>query len=225
MLNSCSKNFFDVSKLPEQDDAFHKPSDDRPLDDHMPGYSPAWTLTTRSTTSDTVCSSRQNQSAGLLQFNPNHYRITQTLVTELMGLLQQTMQPPADMQVSDEKCDEKCRNTEDSCGGYDVEGRQDVYSIYDTGLSRGENMHDDGDSSVSSSIVIPSPPETTSWTSPGLSKAIDQDDKTNPFAPSEIVAHIYQFIGTLNAYWQYLINSIGLFEPKEDKYDRKDLDL
>ncbi|CAG7557419.1 unnamed protein product [Fusarium equiseti] len=133
--------------------------------------------------------------------------------------------PPADMQVSDEKCDEVCRDTGDSCGGYDVEGRQNVYSIYDTGLSRDKDMHDDEDISTSSSTVVPSPAEATTWTSPGLSKAIDQDDKTDTFATSEVVAHIYQFTGTLNAYWQYLINHIGWYEPKEDKYDRKDLDL
>ena len=135
------------------------------------------------------------------------------------------VQPPADMQVSDDKCDAKCRDTEDSCGGYDVEGRQNVYSIYDTGLSKDNDRHNDEESSVFSSTVGMTSAETTTWTSPGLSKTIGRDDETNPFAPSEAVAHIYQLMGTLNAYWQYAIHSVGLFELTEHRDNGKGSDL
>ena len=88
------------------------------------------------------------------------------------------IQPPPDMQISDEKCDKKCRDAGDSCCGYDVEGRQNVYSIYYTGLPRDNDMHDDEESSVSSSTVGP---ETTTWISPSLSNTIDLVNETNRF--------------------------------------------
>ncbi|RBR09358.1 uncharacterized protein FIESC28_09966 [Fusarium coffeatum] len=133
--------------------------------------------------------------------------------------------PPADMQVSDNKCDEKCRDTEDSCGGYDAEDGRNVYSIYDTGMPRDNDMLDAEESSVSSSTMGPSPTETATWSSSGLSRSMYKDTRTNTFAANETVAQIYQFIGTFNAYWQYLIHSVGWFGPKEDREVGKDLEL
>ncbi|KAJ4138528.1 hypothetical protein NW768_002366 [Fusarium equiseti] len=135
------------------------------------------------------------------------------------------VQAPSEMQVSDEKCNEKCRDTGDSCGGYDAEGRQSVYSTCDTSLSKDDEIHKDEYSSASFSTVVLSPAETTTWTSYGLSQAINKDEKTSHFAPSEIVSHIYQLIGTSNAYWQYLSHQVGWFEPKDSRSDGKDLDL